>query len=272
MASNKNMFKSLFHSCRSQPFTILSIGLLFLVGVQLMIIFNTMRGSDLSWPYNSYVHDPGIRFTDWLIAREWAMISTPWDGSATLGKFLPPAPYGPLNVLYFRLLDDWFGIESANVAFFLPLSIILIVLSWMIFHNLRATDNLLDTPTRLLVTVSFIISLYPIHFLIDRGNNDVVGTALFALTLLILTGGNFSRHRNPCVALITAMALQNQVDASLPCRAINAGFTSTLASAATVLLGYTVGIKFLNGTLDQLISEATTSRKYSMGWLIFQPI
>ena len=48
----------------------------------------------------------------------------------------------------------------------------------MIFHNLRATDNLLDTPTRLLVTVSFIISLYPIHFLIDRGNNDVVGTAL----------------------------------------------------------------------------------------------
>ena len=38
-----------------------------------------------------------------------------------------------------------------------------------------------------------------------------------------------------------------------------AGFTSTLASAATVLLGYTVGIKFLNGTLDQLISEATTA-------------
>jgi len=255
----------------NNPFTSIVAGLVFLVGVQLLIIFfNTMRGRDLLWPYNSYVHNPNIRFTDWLIAYEWAKIDAPWDISGALGQVLPPAPYGPLNVLYFRILDDWFGIESPTISFFIPLVIIIGLLCYSVARQIDLIENGKDIPTKILLILSLLVSAYPLHFIIDRGNTDVVGTAFFATVIYLLSSKNCAKNQNICAILVTAMAL-HKPSWLLFCLAVPfiSGFFATTASMLTVIFGYTLGLKLLNGSLEQLINSGISAGQILAGVVHF---
>ena len=255
----------------NNPLTSILAGLVFLVGVQLSIIFfNTMRGRDLLWPHNSHVHNPNIRFTDWLIAYEWAKIDAPWDITGALGQALPPAPYGPLNVMYFRILDDWFGIESPTISFFVPLVIIVGLLCYSLVRQIELMEHRKDAPTKLLLISSLLVGAYPLHFLIDRGNNDVVGIALFATIIYLLSSRTCTKSKNISAVLITAMAL-HKPSWLLFCLAVPfiSGFFITAASMSAVVFGYSFGLSLLNGSLEQLISSGVAAGEILKGLVHF---
>jgi hypothetical protein len=156
--------------------TFISILLAGVIAKLLYIFFMTRRGMAKSWPYDSYLFEPFHRFTDWLIPWRWADEANPWSVYGELAKMIPPAPYGPGTFWYIN-----FTKSVGPVASFLALTAIFITVCYISYARTVSTDRFLTIkPVRCLMALGCLVGFYPIHFLVDRGNADVIGAIFVA--------------------------------------------------------------------------------------------
>ncbi len=153
--------------------------LIFFAILQLLIIFfSTMRGVALPWPRNSYLFEDFHRFTDWLVPFIWSRENNPWFVEGELGVALPPVPYGPLTFMYLKLFPDTFF--SKIVSFFIPLC-------FLVYLNFKKFKKIFQEEIDYkLYFIVYIMGFYPLHFIIDRGNADVIGACFISLIFYVL--------------------------------------------------------------------------------------
>lgn len=156
------------------------------------IFLNTYRGTQLSsgdWPFNSYLYPQFHRFTDWLIALAWSKETNPWDINNPLAQHIPPSPYGPLTFDILRVLGAAGGVLSFSL-----LILVYLLINFKIYgKTVHLSNDSNNNHNRLLsnfIFTVFLLVFYPLHFLIDRGNADIIG-AVFISFIVYLVIFNF---------------------------------------------------------------------------------
>lgn len=153
----------------------------------LSIFFLTMRGVGLGWPFNSYLFDPFHRFTDWLIPYAWAHSNNPWDVNGELIKSLPASPYGPITFYYMKIMSF-----TGKIFSFFFLVIYFMVFLFKIVNYFYWKNG---KPSVYLISLMLIIFSYPFHFIIDRGNADILAAAIIThLIYNILKSEDFNKN------------------------------------------------------------------------------
>jgi hypothetical protein len=176
--------------------------------VKLLYIFLvTMRGVALAWPFDSYLFDPIHRFTDWLIPYRWAEETNPWKENHPLLLHLPPAPYGPITFAYLKVGH----IVGSLASFFLALFGFL-YLSYKVFLTSLPVNATNRSFIAFFLFTVLLLVFYPIHFLIDRGNADVIAAFFIAGVFLVLvnnsnTTSNFdSNYSSKIIDILLVLA------------------------------------------------------------------
>ncbi|MBV5328694.1 MAG: hypothetical protein JZU65_13870, partial [Chlorobium sp.] len=157
----------------------------------LYIFFMTRRGVALGWPFDSYLFDPMHRFTDWIIPYIWSEEINPWKENHPLLKSLPPSPYGPITFAYLRV-----GHIVGPIA-----SFVLAIFAFLYFSYRLLLESLPSRSENRILWSVFIYTIlilvfYPVHFLIDRGNADVIPAIFIAGIFLIIVNVSSGRKHN----------------------------------------------------------------------------
>lgn len=183
-------YQSLFNYLKNSNNLLLIIFCLMatLVLLKMVSIFLlTMRGVGLGWPFNSYLFDPFHRFTDWLIPWAWAHSNNPWDVNGELIKSLPASPYGPITFYYMKIMS----FAGKLAAFFFLVIYFLVFLFRIVGHFYSEIGK----PSIYFITLSLIIFSYPFHFIIDRGNADILAAGIIThLIYNILTSKDLNKN------------------------------------------------------------------------------
>jgi hypothetical protein len=157
-------------------YNLVGITLLVMVLIKLFYIFYmTMRGNEHGYPFDTYLFHTPDRFVDYIGTRIWAMEENPWDPNSPLLKMLQAAPYGPVSFYYMRFL-----------GFIEPLLQFMILVFGFLFLNYQLfSSSFLKTDyyAKFLIFVSILVGFYPLHFIIDRGNIEILPAFLFSALL-----------------------------------------------------------------------------------------
>lgn len=174
MIINKFSFKN-----SRQIITISAVILLFFVLIKLFYIFYmTMRGNEHGFPFDTYLFNTPDRFVDFLITRIWSLEINPWDPNHPHLKSFIAAPYGPLTFDYLRLT----AFLSPLIQFSI-LAIVFLFINYLIFKD--ALKNRQNFQT-LLIYLSLLVGFFPLHFIIDRGNIEIL-PAVFLSAIFLFT-------------------------------------------------------------------------------------
>lgn len=166
----------------------------------LYIFFVTRRGVSLGWPFDSYLFDPFHRFTDWLIPYRWSEEINPWKENHPLLASLPPVPYGPITFAYLKAGH----IMGAIISFFLALCVFL-YLSFRVFLASLPFQNKNRGFLAVFLFTVLILVFYPIHFMVDRGNTDIIAAMFIAgifLMLVYASNPKNSFNENYCYVFV----------------------------------------------------------------------
>jgi hypothetical protein len=139
------------------------------------VFYYSSRNISLGWPLDGLVFDPFHRFTDWLTVYGASMIRDPYITSPT-GATGPPYGY---SLLYIVSLAHYFG--PRHYYFYMVL--IFTCINYAIYAKAIPGGLSLKSASGYM---SIIVVLYPLYFMIDRGNADIVASVLISLLFLLL--------------------------------------------------------------------------------------
>jgi len=146
---------------------------------QFNIFCNTARDlENRDWPYNSLYFDSFHRFTDWLVTLAWSRELNPWDSLNPLAQHLPAAPYPPLMLTVVGFLSH----AGRYFSFFIVLACILFV--WLLICKYCYEGPFLKVFS---FFAAFIALNYPVGFLVDRGNVEIIPILVFSILIIFLT-------------------------------------------------------------------------------------
>lgn len=142
----------------------------------LSVAFYSSRGVAKGWPFDSFLFVTAERFTDYLIPYFTAGYENMYDPNEWESKGLALAPYGHLQYVVLRYLPfrDTRLITYGN--YLLVLSAVITV-SWLLIRNKRVVASY----NAHLVLSALLVTFFPIHYLIDRGNLDIYGLLIILL-------------------------------------------------------------------------------------------
>jgi len=157
-------------------FLICSAGFIF---KQFNIFCNTARDlATRNWPHNSLYFEPFHRFSDWLITLGWSRELNPWDSLNPLAQHLPAAPYPPLMFTFVGFLSQ----TGRYFSFFIVLACSLFL--WLLICKGCYGGSFLRCFSFFAV---FIALNYPVGFLVDRGNVEIIPILVFSILIIFLT-------------------------------------------------------------------------------------
>jgi len=163
-------------------YKIAAISMMCLYAIKMLTVFYySSRGVDLGWPFDSLVFQQFHRFTDWLIPVDVAFFKNPYSLDEFKEKGLPPTPY---TVLAWWILSFTKVIGSKGLYF--CLLTILIYSNYFIFKYVNSNLKKIDI---IILFLSITITSYPLYFLIDRGNVDIIALifiSFFSISMMVL--------------------------------------------------------------------------------------
>lgn len=232
--------------------------LLIAVMVKLFYIFYmTMRGNEHPYPYDTYVFNTPDRFVDYLITQMWAKEVNPWDPNHPLLKEIISAPYGPLSFYYIKFLK-----------FISPLQQFMILIIGYIFICYKLISDFFEASQqsiKILVFLALMVGYYPLHFIVDRGNIEILPAVFFSAILLFAP----KKKINPIILDFFIIIIASCKFTWLPILSLTLFFPIRRAAfiLTTVFLVYLYPIVFKGASVSGYISTIVSSYKVS-GWAL----
>lgn len=242
-------------------FSVTSVILLIMVIIKLLYIFYmTRRGNEHGFPFDTYLFNTPDRFTDYIITKIWSAETNPWDPNHPLLQKLISAPYGPVSFDYIRASNF-----LSSIGQFFILIILYLFANFKLFNTYLGKSINVDN---LLIFFALIVGFFPLHFMVDRGNIEILPAALFSL--LFLTPFLKFKYIDLIFCVLIILIIGSKFSL-IPLIAIIIFFPLKRAFfvAISVALIYLYPIIFdgasLNGYVSTIINSYNTSGK-SLNW------
>ena len=164
------------------------------------VFYFSSRNISIGWPLSGLVFDPFHRFTDWLTVYGASRVHDPYVTSPS-GATGPPYGY---SLLYIVSLAKYFGPRH----YYFYLVSIFLSLNYAIFAKAMPTGFSLKSIS---AYMSIVVVLYPLYFMVDRGNADIVAAVFISMYFVL----SLYRFKNQELILATILSFVTSLKPSL---------------------------------------------------------
>ncbi len=160
--------------------------LIIVVGFAIAVFFHHAMAAyfNLGYPYNTFLFRPDHRFNDFFDPLRGSFDRDPYNPMRIhfIGGYFP---FGYIVTFLFSLIKPW------AVSFILLVGGFLVYLGWYIKKNLYQGDSIMDSH-RFLIVFSLAYMTYPVLFIVDRANFDMLVFFLLSVAIFFYQRKRFT--------------------------------------------------------------------------------
>lgn len=231
----------------------------------LSVAFYSSRGIAKGWPFDSFLFVTVERFTDYLIPYYTAGYENMYNPMEWESKGLALAPYGHLQYVLLRYLP-WRHTQLITYGNYLLVLSVTIVMIWMLIRKTRVMTSV----NAHLVMPALLVTFFPLHYLIDRGNLDIYGLILI-LSMSHALWNYDAKKATHLYALLTALLICLKPSFALffvPLVLAGSAF-QILCASVVIAFNYLIPSLFYGASFNYIIDYINEAAPYTKGASLF---